>query len=49
MLGEDGVEEVKSNNGGIEVEEIKLAVEINTTFRFLINKGGITHMGDYVK
>ena len=49
VLGDDGVEEVKSNDGGIEVEEIKLAVENNTTFRLLINKGGITHMGDYVK
>ena len=32
-----------------KVEEIKLAVENNKTFRLLINKGGITHMGDYVK
>ena len=49
VLGENGIEEVKSNDGGIEVEEIKLTVKNNTTFRLLINKGGITHMGDFVK
>ncbi len=49
VLGEDGVKELKSNDSGIEVEEIKLAVENNTTFRLLINKGGISHMGDFVK
>ena len=49
VMGEDSVEAINKGGGSLEIEEIILKPANNSTFRKLINDGGITHLGDYVR
>ena len=49
ILGEESVEVITKENKGIDIEEIRLNPANNSTFRQLLTKGGLTHIGDYVR
>lgn len=49
ILGVGAVEVINKGGGSIETEEIILKPENNSTFRKLLNEGGVTHLGDYVR
>ena len=49
ILGTDSVELINKGGGSLETEEIILKPENNSTFRMLLNEGGVTHLGDYVR
>lgn len=49
ILGTDSVDVINKGGGSLETEEIILKPENNSTFRKLLNEGGVTHLGDYVR
>ena len=49
ILGEESVEVITKDNKGIDIEEVRLNPANNSTFRQLLTKGGLTHIGDYVR
>ena len=49
ILETDSVEVINKGGESLETEEIILKPKNNSTFRKLLNEGGITHLGDYVR
>ena len=49
VLSEDEIEKVTKEGNSKKLKEVRLNPANNSDLRALINKGGISHMGDYIR